>query len=71
MEGGAALHTVGGRRGLGLLTKARSRMAQPPSGKPGPDYFLEAALAHSSAAEAWEALAERERLAVAANQALA
>ena len=46
-------------------------MAQPPSGKPGPDYFWEAALAHSSAAEAWEAFAERERLAVAANQALA
>ena len=46
-------------------------MAQPPSGKPGPDCLWEAALAHSSAAKTWEALAERERLAVAANQALA
>ena len=43
-------------------------MAQPSGGKPGPDFLVEAALAHASAAKVWEALAERERLAVAANQ---
>ena len=46
-------------------------MAQPSGGKPGPDFLVEAALAHASAAKVWEALAERERLAAAANQALA
>ena len=44
-------------------------MAQTPSGKP--DYLVEAALAHTSAAKVWEALAERERQATAASQALA
>ena len=46
-------------------------MAQPSGGKPGPDFLVEAARAHASAAKVWEALAERERLAAAANQALA
>ena len=44
-------------------------MALQPSGKP--DYLVEAALAHTSAAKVWEALAERERLAIAASQASA
>ena len=54
----------GAERGLGLFTKARNRefrvgsMEQPPGGRPGPDYLVEAAFAHSSAAKVWEALAE-------------